>query len=348
MRLLIAALIALTAAMMAPTSPAMAQTAPQFEQEPETSQAETTTPNADDAATASRAAALAAALRDPALRDALLAELDRLSQGETPPPPAQQADAAPPGATGGRPPADQPAEDGIEPPPSSVTPEATVGHQLARLTRSVIDGLVAEGQSFLDGLSITQRRLTALTDQRAAGLIAALQTLVGLIVVTVLVHIILHRLARRWFTATAESAAAAGPLRRVMMWLGRLIVGALTVIAAWAIGHLISVGALARGAESTLFHALYLNAFLIAQFVRVGIRTLMAPETPSLRVVPLSRDGARYWNRQLGTLSAVLIYGLLFLTPLIGQTVSVFTARAFQGVVYAVTVLWAMGLVIRH
>jgi small-conductance mechanosensitive channel len=356
------ALIALTVAMMALHSPAMAQSPLQSEEQQASSQPADSADAVNGAAagddSASRAAALAAALRDPALREALLEELDRLAGAEAEGTTTANAAAdAPPGATGGRPPADQPvnaqttnrqadaAANGVA---ANATPEATVGHQLARLTRNAADGLRAEGQSFLDGLAITQRRLTALTDQRAAGLFAALQTLVGLIIITVVTHVILHRLARRWFTATAAAAAAAGPLKRVMMWLGRLIVGALTVIAAWAIGHLISVGALAGGAESTLFHALYLNAFLIAQFVRVGIRALMAPETPALRVAPMSAEGARYWNRGLGALSALLIYGLLFLTPLIGQTVSVFTARAFQGVVYAVAVLWAMGLVIGH
>jgi small conductance mechanosensitive channel len=306
---------------------------------------EATTPAATDPAASVEA--LRAALRDPQARAALLEELARAlddggAAGAPASVPAAGNGAATAEAAGADPAA---AEAGAEPP-------RTLGHRLAGLTRELGEAAVESGNGFVAGLAATQRRLGLLTDpQRGAALLAVGQSLLWLIVATTATHLVLHQAARRLYRRKAATLHAAPLLHRALPWAARLLADAATVLTAWGIGYAIAWSSLREtmttGGASYPPAALYLNAFVVAQLGRVAIRALMAPETPALRLAPLSDQGARYWYGRLGGLLSILIYGLLFVTPLVAQTVSIFTGRAVAVVVYVLALLWAMSLVIR-
>ncbi len=292
------------------------------------------TPAPASTGAAAQARALLYVLRDDAARAGLLAELERLAAGESPPETPPAADATP--------------SVGVETDVTTDAPPATVGRRLADATRAVIEHAEDTVDEFVTGLNTTQRRLYLLTGARGAALIDAGRDLLLLIVATVTLYLLLRRLARWAFKGLRAATQDATMLRLCALGAAHVLIDAATVLVAWAAGHAIALGAIGSGSEGDVHHALYLNAFLIVQLIKVAIRAVFSPYVPQLRIAPFTDAGARYWAGRLGGLISILGYGLLLVTPVVNQTVSIFTGRAVQVVVYALVLLWAIAIVIRH
>lgn len=98
----------------------------------------------------------------------------------------------------------------------------------------------------------------------------------------------------------------------------------------------------ATGMQMTLF----LQAFMVIEMLKTGLRALFDPRCPGLRLLPTGTDTARYWYRWFVTMINLLGYGYLVVLPLInanlswslGRVFSVFLAFFAFG--YALHMLW--------
>ena len=293
---------------------------------------------------AAQAQALIDVLRDDAARAALLAELERLAAGAAPdaPPAASAATDAATDAAGAAAPPDQDAA------PAEDAAPATVGRRLALLTKKLVEEAQDTADAFTSGLATTQRRLSVLIGSRSSVLIDAARDLALLIVATVALYLLLRRFARWLFRGLREAAQGASILKLCALGGAYVLIDAATVLLAWAAGHAIALGAIGGGADGGVNAALYLNAFLIVQMVKVVIRAVFAPYVSALRITPFTDAGAHYWTGRLGGLVSILGYGMLLVTPIVNQSMSIFTGRAVQVVVFSLVLLWAIAIVIRH
>lgn len=312
--------------------------------------------------------ALLEALRDDAARARLLEELERLTAApaEAAPQTAPQAapqtapQSAPEGGGATQPAAGDAASTGAaDPVAAGAAPDAdaaaqteasppSVGRALANLTREAWDSGLERGEAFLNGLSATERRLRGISGERAQALLQAARELAILIAATVVVYLALRFLARRMFAGMRTTAREASLPGRAALWLGGVLIDALTVVIAWAIGNAISYFTIDSAVNDGVRGPLYLNAFLIVQMVKVAIRSITSPEIGALRLAPFDNRAARYWTGRLSGMVSILGYGLLLVTPVVNETVSIFTGRAVQVVVFALVLIWSMALVIRH
>ncbi|SEA55497.1 mechanosensitive ion channel domain-containing protein [Rubrimonas cliftonensis] len=342
--------------------PSLAQTGPSPVQ-PQAAPAAAAQPAGDGALRA-----LLEALRDDAARARLVDELERLTgaraDAASPEGGAQQpaaAEGAAPPAADAPAPSQAPSQAASEAAatPGSPSPDAgetgaqegapqSVGRALAILTREIWDEALERSEAFLNGLSATERRLRAISGERGQALLQAGRELATLIVATVVVYIALRWLARRMFAGMRDAARDATLPGRGALWVGGVLIDALTVVIAWAIGNAISYFAIDSAVNDGVRGPLYLNAFLIVQMVKVAIRSITSPEIGALRLAPFDNAAARYWTGRFSGLVSILGYGLLLVTPIVNETVSIFTGRAVQVVVYALVLIWSMALVIRH
>ena len=329
---------------------AMATAAPaQLSLAPAVTEAAPAAESAAPATGAAQAQALIDVLRDDAARAALLAELERLAAGAAPTAPPT----APPAATDPATEAATDAAGAAAPPDQDAAPTEdaappTLGRRLALLTKKLVEEAQDTAADFMSGLAATQRRLSALVGARSAVLIDAARDLLLLIVATVTLYLLLRRVARWLFRGLREAAAGATIVRLCLLGGAHVLIDAATVLLAWAVGHAIALGAIGGGADGGVNAALYLNAFLIVQMVKVVIRAVFSPYVSPLRIVPFTDAGARYWVGRLGGLVSILGYGMLLVTPIVNQSMSIFTGRAVQVVVFSLVLLWAIAIVIRH
>jgi len=281
----------------------------------------------DAAARAERLRALAALLRDPAAREALIADLEAAPTAFPRP-----GSAGPAGAADG--------EDG--PTAAIIAAEQALARRFALYAQETLADLAASWTGFVNGLGATQRRLGALAQGENPGelLDAAPGPPPGL------------PAARggggRAVAALGEGAAAGRPLRAALRAGLAFGVDLLAVLLAWGIGYAMAFLVFPPVGVMTLDESLYLNAFLMVGAIRTAIAAVLVPGGDRLRFAPLSDGAARYWTGRLGGLAVLLGYGLMLVAPVVSANVSVFTGRAVQVVVYSLALLWAMALVIRH
>jgi len=306
--------------------PASGQSIPQA---PPGGATEPATPDAGRPAGEAEARALLGVLRDETARAALLAELSRIA-GEAAP--AEAAAAPEPAAA----------------PPDAQPTGPTLGRKLALTTQTALEAFAGAAIEFRNGLATTQRRLAGLGGERAGALPGIARDLATVVIATLASYIVLRLLARRRFAQLGAAAAGTGLLRTCAMFGISVVIDIALVVLAWASGYAIVFFALGQRGAVDINQSLYLNAFLVVELGKVALRAILAPNAPQLRPAPLGDAGARAWNTRLSIPVSILGYGLMLVTPLVSQTVSIFTGRAVQVVIYALVLLWMIVLVIRH
>lgn len=270
--------------------------------------AQETTPQ-DDAAPGY--GALADLLENETSRQALIDELRTLdaARTEVAAPPGQQQQAPPPGAN----------EQSAEP--------VSFARRLAQTTTNVADNLGSGFQALLGAAAV----LTG-TDQVAgatidtAALASAAGQLVVLVIGTFVVFFILRALAAPIYRALSERCAR-GSRKLVMLrtLAGVLVAGVIDLIIvalAYVAGGLIATFLVGESGTLATRLSLFLNAFLIVELVKAGLRMLFAARYDNLRLVPASAAQAQYVNRFLAILAGWIGYGMLLLVPIINFNLS--------------------------
>ncbi|PHR68675.1 MAG: mechanosensitive ion channel protein MscS [Alcanivorax sp.] len=107
------------------------------------------------------------------------------------------------------------------------------------------------------------------------------------------------------------------------------------------------------GADATRL-ALFLNAFLLVELAKVGLRMFFSSRYEGLRLLPVAAEQARYCNRFLAREAGLIGYGMLVLVPVLNFNVSpslgsgVGTVIMLVALVYAAVVIWRKRQVLRQ
>ncbi|MFF7395682.1 mechanosensitive ion channel domain-containing protein [Achromobacter sp. NPDC008082] len=92
--------------------------------------------------------------------------------------------------------------------------------------------------------------------------------------------------------------------------------------------------------------AVFLQAFVAVEIVKVVIRTVFAVRHPHLRLLPMNDELAKYWNAWLVRVVAAAGYGTLLIDPVVSAALSPALGRLASMIimlavyVYAVRVIW--------
>lgn len=160
----------------------------------------------------------------------------------------------------------------------------------------------------------------------------------------------LFRLLSQWCD---RGPAKFAMLRTLFGVLVAAVVDLVVVGLAYVAGGLIATFVVGDGVMETRL-SLFLNAFLIVELVKAGLRMLFAARYDSLRLVPVAANQAHYANRFLANLAGWIGYGMLVLVPIINFNLapalgaSVGTLIMLVALIYAVVVILKKRLVLRN
>lgn len=146
--------------------------------------------------------------------------------------------------------------------------------------------------------------------------------LIGTIALTFAALTILRQFARPLYARMAASAHHLNLAGTALWLLGVVIVDALLVIVAFALGYGFAIGAFGTLGEVTVSQSLYLNAFLLVELIKTGVRGMTAPGFTDLRLLPISNRPARFAYRRTAWITSILGYGILVLAPIINVQIS--------------------------
>ncbi len=232
-------------------------------------------------------------LEDPAKRDALIAELERLSEGE-------------PASSEGEP-ASSDSERAADPPGIA----DGVASGLAGVVSGTVADMAAAGSRLVEGgVDI---------DWVAVGQVAW-RVLVALLIAYLVLALGRGLLNRAW--RRLEVYAQSATRRHRLLRTGVAVVASLALgLASLAVAYVVAQVALwwlADGDETMIaVLALALQAFVVVEAVRLLIGSAFAPAMPGLRLFPLSVDQSRFWAGWLSRVVWFTGYGGIMLVPAI-------------------------------
>lgn len=221
--------------------------------------------------------------------------------------------------------------------------------QLAEYTRAVAEGASSTIRAIGTGLgnvraafsgavAIDQAELQAV----AVGLVILLVGLFGgFAVLRLVVNALIARTARR----------VAG--RGLAMRLGGLVVAhaidAASIVLAWGLGYVLALSTgLTPAGQMGINQSLLLNAFLIVEISKLGLRIVLVPRFPQLRLLPVTDDNAAYWSFWLGRIVSLIGYGVLFFAPLLTGLVSPAAGAVVQMLVVTTAVVIGVIVVLQN
>lgn len=149
---------------------------------------------------------------------------------------------------------------------------------------------------------------------------------------------LLGRLARR--------ASRSGPFQKLMVLAIAALVDAVAILAAWAVGHVAAT--IFNGGAPSLNQALFLNAFLLIEGIKLVLNLFVQPNTPGLRLTPFSDRQAKYWYFWISRLISVIGYTFLFLAPIVESNSSYAAARAVRVIVALLSLVTSLILILQN
>ena len=95
------------------------------------------------------------------------------------------------------------------------------------------------------------------------------------------------------------------------------MIDATVILLVWAGGYALAITLFAEGGRMDLRQTMFLNAFLLVEIVKVGLRSVLAPRFGALRLLPLADLLANYWYFWLSRITGLLGYGMLLAVPIV-------------------------------
>ncbi len=206
----------------------------------------------------------------------------------------------------------------IEEEPAAPMPLA---RQIAEQTRALGEE-IAEVFVLAESFTEAVARLWRDTTQASLDVIArTLGNLVLVMAATLAVYWVLRLVASRLRARFDRQAATSRLPRRLLLILAAIGVDVLALALAWLIGNGISIR-LSTNVIMGLNQALFLNAFLVAEGLKVASRAALMPHRDALRLAPIPDITAAYWNFWISRLVSLVAYAFLFVAPIAAWNVS--------------------------
>lgn len=235
---------------------------------------------------------------------------------------------------------------------ASLLPEPSrapsIGAQVAEITQTIAEELAEGFASLTQAVKSSGSVFDGLSGAEFVVLLESFMDLALVIVITVAVYLTLRRLLRPIFQKLGARASDSNILRSVFIFLGSTALDVMIVLLAWALGYAITLLALGDYAQIGFRQALYLNAFLLVELVKVAIRAIVSPTTGGLRLINLSNNAAGRLNRHASLLVSVLGYGQLLVVPIVNRNASFAAGLGVSALLSVFVLIYLIVLVIRH
>ncbi|MGB5854216.1 MAG: mechanosensitive channel protein [Oceanisphaera sp.] len=238
--------------------------------------------------------------------------------------------------------------------------EPSLPSQLAETTSEIAGGL---SDQFNNLVEVTGNLFTGnVADDNAAFNSATFMNAainLGLVVLaTAVLFWLLRRLASpifARFSHWSRHGEGKTPVLRLVVCVAlACLVDVLAVGIAYVGGNLVATFLVGETGELTTQASLFLNAFVVIELLKAGLRVLFSSRYEGLRLLPIDSSEAAYWNRWLALLIGMVGYGVMVVEPLININISstlgqgVNTLIMFIAYFYAVTVILKNRTRLRH
>lgn len=224
----------------------------------------------------------------------------------------------------------------------------SLGRRIALVTQRVGEETVATFSSFWTSLKGGGGVFSGLSGAELSVLLDAIPGLLTVIAITVVLFVVLRRLARGLYARMGRTAENGGLLRSIALFLGSNLLDALIVVVAWAAGYLITIVVVGDFGQIGIRQTMYLNAFLLVEMTKVIIRSFLSPIASGLRLVPVSDSAARSLTRYLSIVVSVLGYGQLLIVPIVNQSVNTAAGAGVSAVLSVLVLLYLVYIVLRR
>ncbi|MPZ59434.1 MAG: mechanosensitive ion channel [Rhizobiales bacterium] len=221
-----------------------------------------------------------------------------------------------------------------------------IAHQIAQYTRNAAESVAG----MFGTLAGFVRQIADILSGAATVDIWALWNVmrnVTLVIAATFATYLALRLAFRQLQHTLAGAATRGFIRRVGVVGLSAAVDAATVLAAWGIGYVFALN-IDQPGQTGINRALFLNAFLIVELIKVAARTLLAPRWSALRISGIDDTTAAYWYFWLSRLVSVIGYTFLFVAPIFAANVSRDAANVISVIVMFAALVMASAIVLQN
>ena len=217
-----------------------------------------------------------------------------------------------------------------------------MGRQFAALS-GLVTGWFASDDSAVEAAATTSVNMKAVT--------AALLNLAILVVITFVVFWALRMLAGSAFGRLSNWARGGSEKLAILRTTVGVAVAALLDVIVVALAYLAGtfVAPLLTeqlGADATRL-ALFLNAFLIVELAKAGLRMFFSSQYEGLRMLPVAAEQARYCNRFLAREAGLIGYGMLVLVPVLNFNVSQAVGSGAGTLIMLVALAYAAVVIVR-
>ncbi|MBY6005107.1 mechanosensitive ion channel [Salipiger bermudensis] len=225
--------------------------------------------------------------------------------------------------------------------------ELSFSRRIALVTQEAAQDIASGLESAWTQITRAPMVFEGLSGGEAGVLLEAAKQLALIIAVTVAVFLLLRRFGKSLYARMDAKAEASGALRTALLFMASALIDALIVIVAWAAGYLIATLFLGNFGEIGIRQTLYLNAFLLVELAKVGVRLILSPSSSSLRPLPVSDGSAKYLSSRLNFMVGLVGYGQLLIVPILNTNISFAAGRAVSALIALIVVALAIWMVLR-
>ncbi|MDT8878974.1 mechanosensitive channel protein [Halomonas saccharevitans] len=231
--------------------------------------------------------------------------------------------------------------------------EPSLPRQLAQATSRIAGEIGTQLASVMDavgGLVAGSAEATASFDMEAFSEAAINLGLV--ILATLALFLIIRRLAKPVFTRISQwslTDQGLNPVLRLVLCVAlAALIDVLVVALAYVGGNLVATFAVGEAGELSTRASLFLNAFLVIELLKAGVRMLFSSRYEGLRLLPIAADEASYWNRWIARLIGLVGYGLMVVVPLISAYLAPTLGQSMGTLIMIAAFVYAVAVVLRN
>ncbi|MEQ6889598.1 mechanosensitive channel protein [Halomonas sp. CS7] len=236
---------------------------------------------------------------------------------------------------------------------SAAAEAPSLPRQLAQATSRIAGEVgteLASAMEAVSGLLSGSAEATADVDMAAIGE-AALN--LGLVILaTVVLFLVIRRLAKPIFTRISQwslTGQGLNPVLRLVLCVAlAALIDVLVVALAYVGGNLVATFAVGETGELSTRASLFLNAFLVIELLKAGVRMLFSSRYEGLRLLPISAGEASYWNRWIARLIGLVGYGLMVVVPLISAYMAPALGQSVGTLIMIGAFVYAVAVVLRN